>query len=359
MGYIWETISNHCSKVSILINKSYLLFILVSIVGSTVFTYYYFLYTHEYPPGSTHSIASFQADKVFQTRLLIPSLANFIKPTIPVISICFGWLIPYPVDFQVVLQLINIVFLAGLLISFPHLLACLNAEANHWASLLLLIPITWNYIIINGVVDGAGLFYCYDIPSLTFFVLGLIFFLKEKWAWFYPIFILACLNRESACFLSLSGFILLCNLSALTPKSFFYFNKNLTLHILRQASIWICLRICLSYVFRDNPGLFFEEPHSMLHFLSGLWTGEPHWAMQNTYWFISLFAGIWVIPLILYKYLYSQGRRLALVGFIYLITLFLRSNMMETRVYNELNVIITVCVIASIQARNKIKLVGC
>ena len=329
-------------------NRSYLLFILASIVGSTVFTYYYFLYTHEYYPGSANRIASYQADKVFQTRLLIPSLANFLKPTIPAFSIFFGWLIPYPVDFQVVLQLINIVFLSGLLISFPHLLACVNGQSNYWASLILLIPITWNYIIINGLIDGAGLFYCYDIPSLTFFVLGLIFFLKEKWALFYPIFILACLNRESACFVSLTGFILLCNLHSLTPKTFVHINKNLIQHILIQATVWICLRIYLSYIFRNNSGLFFEEPHSMLHFLSGLWTGEPHWAMQHTYWFITLFAGIWIIPLLLYKYLDSQCRRLAIVCFICLITLFFRSNMMETRVYNELNVIITIAVVTSI-----------
>ena len=163
-----------------MINRSYLLFVLVSIVCSTVFTYYYFLYTHEYPPGSAERIANYQADKVFQTRLLLPILANYLKPTIPFIAICFEWLVPYPIDFQVVLQLINIVFLSGLLISFPHLFAYLNTQPNYWASLFLLIPITWNYIVINGLIDGAGLFYCYDIPSLTFFVLGLIFFLKKK-----------------------------------------------------------------------------------------------------------------------------------------------------------------------------------
>ena len=101
--------------------------------------------------------------------------------------------------------------------------------------------------------------------------------------------------------------------------------------------------------------MFFEEPNSMFDFLSGLWTGEPHWAMQNTYWFISLFAGIWVIPLFLYKYLESQGRRLVIVGFIYLITLFFRSNMMETRVYNELNIIITVCAITCLDKKIKYK----
>ena len=65
---------------------------------------------------------------------------------------------------------------------------------------------SWIYIVINGLIDGAGLFYCYEIPSLAFYVLGLIFFIKESWFWFYLIFIVANLNRKSACFISLSGF---------------------------------------------------------------------------------------------------------------------------------------------------------
>ena len=231
----------------------------------------------------------------------------------------------------------------------------IECEVSNWSAFLLFIPLAWNYIAINGLIDGAGLFYCYDIPSLAFYVIGLIFFLKRSWLWFYLIFILANLNRESACFISLTGFILLSNLCTLSIKSFIHQNKKLLLHILIQATIWISLRVYLSYIFRGNPGLFFEEPNSMFDFLSGLWTGEPHWAMQNTYWFISLFAGIWVIPLFLYKYLESQGRRLVIVGFIYLITLFFRSNMMETRVYNELNIIITVCAITCLDKRIKYK----
>lgn len=333
---------------------SYVLFILVSIISSTIFTYYYFLYTHEYPPGSTERIANYQADKVFQTRLLLPSLANSLRPLIPTISICFQWLIPYPVDFYVLLQLINIVFLTSLLIVFPHLLELLEIQNNQWISFILLLPITWNYVIINGVIDGAGLYYCYDIPSLSFFVIGLVFFLKKKWTWFYPIFILACINRESACFISLTGFILMCNFTTLNSKIFLQLNKILTQHILIQATIWICIRIYLSYTFRNNPGSFFEEPHSMSNFLSGIWTGESHWAMKNACWFVSIFAGIWIIPIILFKYLNTQGRRLSLVGIIYLIILYFRSNMMETRVYNELNVIITICAICSITSFAKI-----
>jgi hypothetical protein len=112
-----------------------------------------------------------------------------------------------------------------------------------------------------------------------------------------------------------------------------------------QAILWIFIRSLLSWIYQGNPGVFFEEPHSMQNFLAGIWNGNSHWAMENAAWFLTLFAGIWLFPLILFNNLSTNGKRLIIVGVIYLISLYFRSNMMETRVYNELNVIISICAI--------------
>jgi len=343
METIWETIFNNSEKI-ISSNKSYFFFIVVSLFCSSIFTYYYFLYTHEYPPGSAQNIASGLADKVFQTRILIPFLGDFLKPCIPILSFLFGWLVPYPINFDVILQVINILFLTLLVVSTPILLKMLDCEVSNWSAFIIFIPLSWNYIAINGLIDGAGLFYCYDIPSLAFYVIGLIFFLKNSWFWFYLIFIFANLNRESACFISLTGFLLqlkICN----NPKLFLRINQNLIIHIVTQAILWIFIRSLLSWIYQGNPGVFFEEPHSMQNFLAGIWNGNSHWAMENAAWFLTLFAGIWLFPLILFNNLSTNGKRLIIVGVIYLISLYFRSNMMETRVYNELNVIISICAI--------------
>ena len=341
----WKTIFNSSEKV-ISSRIPYILFIIVTLFCSTIFTYFYFLYTNEYPPGSAHNIASGVADKVFQTRILIPFMGDFLKPSIPMLSFLFGWLVPYPITFDFILQIINIFFLIILITSTPILLKTIGSDVSNWSAFLLFIPLGWNYIAINGLIDGAGLFYCYDIPSLSFYVVGLLLFLKRYWLWFYIIFILANLNRESACFISLSGFFLQLKLSK-SPKLFFKENKNLIFHIFSQAVIWIILRSYLSWIYQENPGLFFEEPHSMSAFLSGIWNDSSHWAMENSAWFLTLFAGTWLIPILLFKNLGCYGIRLLLVGLIYLISLYFRSNMMETRVYNELNVIVILCVIIS------------
>ena len=334
--------------VKIKITKSYGLYLVTSLVTSVIFTYYYFLYTHEYPPGSAERIANFTADKVFQTRLLVPIIADSLLPLIPLLKIILQWLVPYPIDYHVILQIITVIALFLLLILLPKLLDCLGPKISPWLSLIILIPITWNYILINGVIDGAGLCYCYDIPSLTFFSVGLILFIKKKWVWFYLAFVLATLNRESSCFISIGGFLLLGKFCKLNPKCFLTENKILLLHVSMQAAIWVSIKITLHHIFKSNPGEFFEEPHSMIHFLRGIGNDQNHWAMANASWFLTLFMGIWVFPVILYKYLPHQGRRFLLVGIIYLMVLIFRSNMMETRVYNELNVILAVSMIICI-----------
>jgi hypothetical protein len=83
----------------------------------------------------------------------------------------------------------------------------------------------------------------------------------------------------------------------------------------------------------------------MRDFILRIWTGESHWAMENAAWFLTLFAGIWLIPILFFNKLSSYGKRFIVVGVIYLLSLYFRSNMMETRVYNELNVIVSILVI--------------
>lgn len=325
------------------------LFLASALLASLVFTYHYFLYTHEYPPGSYQRIAAYEADKVFQTRILVTTLANALEPALPLLKAFFQPIVPYPIDYEVLLQLLNVAFLSALLLSMPLLLRLLDLRVSPWWSFLLLLPLYWNYVALNGLIDGAGLYYPYDLPSLTFFTIGVILFVHRQWLLLYPWFILALLNRESACFLSLAGFLLTARFSR-SPSDFLRANRKLLFHVTAQALLWTVSRLLLSHAFRHNPGEFFETPHSMLQFLSHVVAATPHWAMENPRWFLSLFAGIWLIPLIAFKSLNSMTKRFLLVGATYLVALVFRSNMMEVRVYNELNVVLTAAAIAGIHS---------
>ena len=91
----------------------------------------------------------------------------------------------------------------------------------------------------------------------------------------------------------------------------------------------------------------------MVDFLVTIVTGQNHWAMQNPLWFLTLFAGIWIIPLLKSKNLNVLLGRFLTLGLIYLFVLTQRSNMMETRVYNELNIILgTTAICCSLGRKN-------
>ena len=174
--------------------------------------------------------------------------------------------------------------------------------------------------------------------------MGVSLFLRGQWKWFYPCFLIACLNRESACFITMAGVFLL-----LKPKqnarTFFLENHRILIHLAVQTFLWIFSRVALSHIFKDNPGAFFETPHSMPDFVQRMWTGEAHWAMEKPIRFLCLFGGVWIIPLLTWKWQNASAKKLMLVGLIYLSALCFRSNMMETRVYNEFNVILIVTTI--------------
>lgn len=352
MENIWKTIFGNIRKKLNIVSK--LLFIVTCLIASTIFTYYYYLFTNEYHLGTFEKIANHEANKVFQTRLLITETANFLSPTIPLIDKLFSWLIPYPVNYEVLLQLITILFLFLLLIFLPYFTEILGTKTNPWLSLLILIPLSWNYIALNGLIDGAGLYYTYDIPSLTFFCVGTILFVKKKWIFFYFVFVLALLNRESACFISIAGFLLTVDFRAASCERWINKNKFLLIHIFTQVVLWITSRIMLSWIFRYNQGEFFETPHSMIEFMVCIIRGETHWAMQNPRWFLTIFAGIWIIPVILIKSLNKLEKRLSICAFTYIISLIFRSNMMEVRVYNELNIIIFLIAISVLSRRVQI-----
>ena len=324
------------------LNRASFLFFLLG--TSICFTYFYFLYTNEYPPGSYERIANYDADKVFQTRLLITSIANVLEPSLPIAKTMFQWLVPYPIGYEVLLQGITVCFLAILILWIPKFCGVMGASVSPWWGFLCILPLSWNYILLNGLWDGAGLYYPYDIPSLTLFALGVTLFLQGKWTLFYPTFIIACLNRESACFITMAGVFLLLRHEK-KIHSFFSANRTLLIHLAVQTFLWLFSRAALSYIFRDNPGVFFESPHSMLDFVQKMWTEEAHWAMEKPIRFLCLFGGVWIIPLLMWKKQTSSARKLMFVGLIYLTALYFRSNMMETRVYNELNVILSVVTI--------------
>ena len=305
----------------------------VLILTALAFTKYYFLLTNEYyPPAYAEKIASFEADKVFQKRFLTPVTARFLSQNTFL-------------SFDHSLKFITVLCTFGLLYYFKKTLEVLTKfHACHYWCLFLLIPVGWNYMFINSI------FHSYDIPSLFFYCLCLFLFLSKKYFPFYIIFAVATLNRESTCFISISIALLLSKFrSNYRWKDYFMRNFSLIGHLLAQVVLWFVMVLLISWLVKDSPGQSYENTYSMWEFIVNMWNGAPSWPfldpetfLGNPRCFTTLFGCSWLLIPFLWKYIPGDCKKLLLLIPIYMIPALLYANLMETRVYHELNVVITI-----------------
>ena len=324
-------------KIVIKFNQ-YRYYIIIFVV-SLIFTKYYFLLTNEYyPPAYSERIADFVADKVFQKRFLIPVTANLLS------SVTF-------LNFDQSLKLLTLTSTCVLLLSFSSLLRTLSkAKHSPYLGILVLLPVGWNYLILNSI------FHAYDIPTLAFFTLGLLLFIRKKYISFYILYILATLNRESTCFITISVFLLLYKLDS-SDTTFSSLKRNIVLikQCFLQFVIWILITNLISIAIIKNPGNHYEDTFSMLQFLINMWEGNKSWPYLNTDFFfhnprcfLTLFACIWIFIPFLWNKIEIQFKKLLLLIPIFFVPALLYANLMESRVYHELNIVLTLALLSGL-----------
>ena len=323
-------------------NRLFIFF--ASIIFSLVFTKYYFLLTHEYyEPASIEKMAQFEADKVFQKRVLVILIAKFI-------STASGILLDHS------LKAICVITCVALLYGFHELVQKLSYRKLPFAiAYLIFVPVGWNYLALNSI------YHSYDLPSLAFFCWGIVFFLQKRFFLFYLLFVVASLNRESTCFITIAVFALLLDLPKLNFRSLslaWTKNKNLVFHCTAQAMLWFLVKAVLENIYKDNPGYFFEETLSMKKFLCDMWHGNPSWPyLQTTNFFgnprcfLTLFACLWLAIPFLWQDIPMAAKRLFWVTLPYLLSALMFANLMESRVYHELNVVLAASVATGLGAK--------
>ena len=313
---------------------------MVYLVLSLIFTKYYFLFTNEYySPAYAENIANFEADKVFQKRFLIPVAADFLFHNTSL-------------SFDKSIKIITVFCTFGLLFYFRKILDFFtsNLYSQYW-SLIVLIPVSWNYMFINSIYHAC------DIPALFFFCFSLYLFLSNQYFLFYLIFVIATLNRESTCFITVSLVLLLSKFSAnYRLKDILLLNSSLIRHLLTQVSIWFLIVLLIRWLLKDSPGQSYEVTYSMKVFITNMWNGSSSWPFLNTEsffgnprCFLSLFGCTWVLIPFFWKYIPIHCKKLLLLIPIYMIPALLYANLMETRVYHELNVVIALAVTSGLK----------
>lgn len=91
--------------------------------------------------------------------------------------------------------------------------------------------------------------FIYDPGTLFLFTLGLGLILHKKNSWYYPVFLLSCLNKETT--------LLMVGVFFLFQRGHMPLRKLLG-HVVLQGAIWVAVRAVLGVAFKNNPGSDFE-----------------------------------------------------------------------------------------------------
>lgn len=215
-------------------------------------------YAFVWPEVSPEKLLRFSAPTPFQYRVLVPGLARLVwgAPGEPSTFVTQREALARflrldalaTVAFLVVAQR----WFASLLDDASHLLprddrrlaAMLLAGASLW-----LVP--FSYLLVGAGPDVHRYpYFPWDIPALALFTLALHLLRAERWALYYPVFVVATLNRETTCFLPVM--YLLARADSRPPRA-------LALHAGIQGALWVAIKLSLRAAFSRGAGL--HESH--------------------------------------------------------------------------------------------------
>lgn len=268
-------------------------------------------------PNSLNAVASFQTSKPYQFRLLMPVIFDFFKP----LHALYGKYLYNAWNVAAVL-LIQVVYYKLLCGYFR------NKKLLLWIAPVILYPILFNYIILNQS------FQYYDFTAILFFTIGLYYILNQRTIAFFIVFIIAVINKETAGYLIFA--YLFYNYKEL-------FTKKVILNTFLLGVFFICYKLLLNYIFRNNPGDSFEIGyHENIRIVKQLFS--------NTVYIKHLvlnFGGLYIFVILLFVtgawLKYPDKRKvymnLAIVPY-YLFGIYI-TYITEVRVYTELIPMIT------------------
>ncbi len=168
--------------------------------------------------------------------------------------------------------------MAGVLVSTRASLGRLtgNAVFASYGCFLAAYMAYFNYIF----SPDAHFLLPYDLPSLALFSVAFWLLLTGRIAWYYPVFVLACLNRETALFLALFFAVLEGawpgerGATRWTEER----GRRLLAHVALQVALWVAIKLWLRHLYGHNSveagsGLFEIKLGQNLGFL----VRPQHW----------------------------------------------------------------------------------
>ncbi len=285
-------------------------YIVLVLFAAYYFTLLWFELNYEFRGAPWRALLNGLAPTPFQYRVLILWLAPFLSKILTggqKIASIYSML--FWIEF-ITVCLLTLAFRQYLSLFFRKRLAAILSF-----SLFLALP--FNFLLNRTL----ALRYPSDLPAILLFTLGLILIYKKNWLLFYPLFIIATLNRETTCYLTV---VYLCtSIGRERPK-------QIIIHILSQALIWVEIKYYLYHLYIANGGDAFWQTHLSENF-NLLMT--PRAYPQ----FLSNFGYLWIPTLAFWRIIPDQFvKRTVWLIPLFFLGMFFIGNMYELRIYGEL-----------------------
>jgi hypothetical protein len=275
---------------------------------ATLFMELYTARTRWISPGMdafTHDAAPFP----FRFRILIPLIARILNEDAHV-PLWFAYFA------------IGTLSVFGLLLAYDRFLALfLPRDLARVLAFGMLYPLAWNYLGLNLM------YFPFDMPCMFFFTAGLLLLYQRRWEFYYPLFALATINRETTWFLTV---VLL--FTAFGRMR----GRTLALHVLSQAALWIAIKWALYRQVPDaDRALFGSLWWKNEATLAGMFTlqgdGPKDWLKL-----FLMFGGLWMLVPWVYKGQPEFLRRALWAAPVLILPMFLVGTIDEARQFPEL-----------------------
>ena len=264
----------------------------------------------EYEPASLERIMSGTSPAPFQHRLLFPWIIGAIQD-----QSCLSRLAATAKGYA---RLVETIFTFSLfIVMWKYLGLFFQSRGVKVVGMLLLVHML-NMTYLTPKI--FCFYYIYDVPSVFFFTLALALMHQKKILLYYAIFIVATLNRETSCFMSV--IFLLVNWRD--------GKRQALLHCGVQAVIWVFIKMVLISYYPANV-----ERGGWLIMLSNFnELRDPIAVFQ----IVSSLGFLWLFPFLGWRWMADSFflRQACLAAPLFAGALFFAGNVQEIRIYGEM-----------------------
>lgn len=300
-----------------------------TVIAAGVWTVLRFEMNREYARATLEALASGDAAAPFQHRVLVPAIVRLLR------ELELTWIATGERPWQLIEFVAAIATIVALRQLFATVVDRRSAGALAIGSLIPLGLVLASSFRINPY------FYPYDTPSVALLAFGLVALRERRWACYYAVFVVGCINRETMCFLTIA--FALARAGTMPPQ-------RLVAHLAVQTLIWALVKFALvehlpgTTVVGSDSRVFVDQWARNVEFLT---------TWSSAIYSLAVIGGIWVLVLLRWRSVPDAfWRRVSLTALPFLAGMTIVGLLAEVRIYADMFPFLAPAALSVLDARN-------